>query len=329
MKQKAKILGSGFFLPAKTLSNFDLEKMVETSDAWITERTGIRIRHIAEDNQGSSDLALIAAQSALKDAGITAKELDFILFATATPDMGLPNSACLLQSKLGASQCAALDINAACSGFLYAMSIAKQYVAAGIYKNILVVGAETLTRFTNYKDRETCILFGDGSGAMIVGPAGENEKSEIYCESLSADGSLSDLLTTPGGGYGRVLTPQIVESGQHFVHMKGREIFKNAVRAMAKSSENVLKQQKMTALDIDWVIPHQANTRIIEAVAKYLEVPMEKFIINLEHTGNTSSASIPIAFDEVVKSGKIKRGDIVLLTAFGGGLTSGALLLRY
>lgn len=328
MGYKTKILGTGSHLPPKTLSNADIEKLVDTTDAWITERTGIKIRHVAEEGQGSSDLATFAAQNALKAANLTPKDIDAIFFATTTPDTNLPNSACQLQTKLGCGTCVAWDLNAACSGFLYALSIANHYIKMGTFKTILVVGAETLTRFVNYKDRETCILFGDGAGAFILGRSEEGD-SDFLSESLTADGSLGDLLVTPGGGYNRTLTANTLDEGLHFVHMKGREIFKNAVRTMSKCADDALKAKNISTADINWVVPHQANTRIIEAVSKHLDVPMSKFILNLEHTGNTSSASVPMAFDEAVKAGKIKRGDLILTTVFGAGLTSGALLLRY
>lgn len=328
MGYKTKILGTGSYLPPKTLSNLDIEKLVETSDAWITERTGIKVRHLAQEGEGSSDLALKAAQNALKAAKVSPEEIEAIFFATTTPDTNLPNSACQLQTKLGSGTCVAWDLNAACSGFLYVLSIANHYIKLGTFSKILVVGAETLTRFINYKDRETCILFGDGAGAFVLGRS-ESGDSDFLSESLTSDGKLGDLLVTPGGGFNRTLTPSIIQDGQHFVQMKGREIFKNAVKTMSKCSQEVLNKQNLTAENINWVIPHQANMRIIEAVAKQLDVPMSKVIINLDHTGNTSSASVPIAFDEAVNDGRIKRGDLILTTVFGAGLTSGAILLRY
>ncbi len=329
MKYKTKILGSGHFLPEQTLTNADIEKLVETSDQWITERTGIKLRHVAATGEGSSDLALRAARQALEAANLTPKDIDAIFFATATPDTNLPNSACQLQSKLGAGNCVAWDLNAACSGFLYVLSVARHYIGAGTFKRILVVGAETLTRFVNYKDRETCILFGDGAGAWILGQTPEGETSDFMSEFLSSDGTLGDLLHTPGGGFKQTVNQEIIDSGSHFVQMKGREIFKSAVRTMGRCAEEVMKVENISPDDVKWVIPHQANTRIIEAVSRHLDIPIEKFILNLEHTGNTSSASVPIAFNEAVMQGKIQRGDLMLLTVFGAGITSGALLMRY
>ncbi|MDZ4676634.1 MAG: beta-ketoacyl-ACP synthase III [Oligoflexia bacterium] len=329
MNFNTQIKGTGRYLPEKILSNQDLEKLVETDDQWIVERTGIRERRIASPVHATSDLGLIAAQEAIGASGLKPTDIELILFATCTGDYSLPNTASLLQAKLGAGTCGALDLNAACSGFLFACSVANQYIRTGMFKNILVVGAETLSRIVNYKDRDTCILFGDGAGAVVLGRADENSASAILGESLFADGNLAELLMLPGGGSKMPITKEVLESGAHHMIMKGRDIFKNATRTMSRCSTEVLLANKMTINDIQWVIPHQANQRIIEAIAKQLDISMDKIIMNLEKTGNTSSASVPIALDEAVRAGKVKRGDLILITVFGAGLTSGALLLRY
>jgi 3-oxoacyl-[acyl-carrier-protein] synthase III len=325
---KSQIKGIGSYLPEKILTNKDLESIVDTTDEWITARTGISKRHIADKSQVTSDLALIAAERALKEAGLAATDIDFIFFATTTPDQVMPSAGCILQHKLGA-KCGALDVFAACSGFLYSLSIADQMIKTGVYKNILIVGAEILSRFVDYEDRTTCILFGDGAGAFVVSRADENSKSEILGHKLGADGSLGDLLILPAGGSKLPANKETVEEKLHFVKMNGREIFKNAVRAMAQCSKDVLEATNTDPQDIDWLIPHQANTRIIEAVAKQFDISMDKVVVDIENMGNTSSATIPCAMNTVVGLKKIKRGDLVMLTAFGGGLTSGSVLLRY
>lgn len=322
----SQILGTGHFLPEKTLTNADLEKLVDTSDEWIVERTGIKERHLADDDMACSDIAVTAAKQALEKSGTDPKDLDMIIFATCTPDYQLPNSACELQRKLGASTCLSWDLNAACSGFLYSYSVANQYIASGMYQKILVVGAEKLSTIVNYKDRETCILFGDGAGAMVFG-RGEGEG--ILSEYHHADGKIADQLMLPGGGSKMPITQEVLESGTQHLTMKGRELFKSAVRTMAKCSQQVLEKAGKTLDDVQWVLPHQANKRIIEGVARQLSIPSEKIIINLEHTGNTSSASVPIALDQAIGSNQVKRGDLILMTVFGAGLTSGAILMRY
>jgi 3-oxoacyl-[acyl-carrier-protein] synthase-3 len=327
---KTKILGTGSYLPEGILTNADIEKLVDTSDSWIVERTGIRERRIAPKHQATSDLALIAAQKALSQSGLKATDLDMILFATCTPDQVLPNTACTLQAKLGAGTCVAWDLNAACSGFLYGASVANQYIKTGMYKNILVIGAEILSRIVNYKDRDTCILFGDAAGAIIFSRnSDDNDSSQILSESLSSDGTLGDLLTLPAGGSKLPITHETLDKGLGHMTMKGREIFKNAIRTMSKGASDVLEANKMTIDDVTWVVPHQANQRIIEGVAKQLNIPMEKVIMNLERTGNTSAATVPVALDESITNKRIKRGDLILICVFGAGLTSGALLLRY
>jgi 3-oxoacyl-[acyl-carrier-protein] synthase III len=326
---RSRLAGTGHFLPEKRLSNQDLEKMVDTNDQWIVERTGIRWRRIAEQPVVTSDLAYEASTRALKEAGISARDLDMILVATASPDQPMPNTACVLQHKLGAGTCAALDLSAACSGFVYAFSIADQFIRSGTMKNILIVGAEILHRFVNYKDRETCILFGDGAGAAVLTRAMDNQDSFVFSSHLHGHGEISDLFTLPAGGTKIPITQQVVDEGLHYVRMKGREIFKNAVRTMSLACEEALAANKMTPEQVSWVIPHQANLRIIEAVAKHFGIPMSRVIVEIEDTGNTSAATIIIAMDRGIRDGRIKRGQNILLTAFGAGITSGSLLFRY
>lgn len=325
----SQILGTGSYLPKRTLTNQDLESMVETNDAWITERTGIKSRHIAAKGEFTTDLAYQAAQEAMAQAKITSADLDAILFATVTPDQVMPSAACTLQAKLKCREIMAVDMSAACSGYIYSMATADQFIRSGTFQYILVIGAEILSSIINYKDRGTCILFGDGAGAVVLGRAKENSSSKILGFHLAADGSLGEALTLPAGGSKKPASEETVREGLHYVHMSGREIFKAAVRAMSKSSQKVLENANVKASEVTWLIPHQANMRIIESVGSQLGIPLERVITNIEHTGNTSSASIPIAFDGAVRDGRIKRGDLVLQTAFGGGLTYGSLLFKY
>lgn len=327
---KSWISGMGSFLPEKKLTNFDLEKMVETSNDWIVERTGISARRMAEPGVGASDLALIAAQEALKNAGLTAKDLDMIIFSTVSPDYIMPSAACELQKKLGARNVMAFDVSAACSGFLYAMSIADQFIKAGQYKHVLIVGAEVLHNLVDYKNRETCILFGDGAGAAVISRV-EDEKSQghIMSSHIHAEGNLGELFVLPAGGSKMPITHEVLDKGQQYVVMKGKEIFKHAVRTMSNSCQEALDANGMTKDQVNWVIPHQANIRIIEAVAKHFDIPMDNVVVRIADMGNTSAATIPIAMNAYVKEGKIKRGDVILLTAFGAGITSGSVLLRY
>ncbi|NUN06279.1 MAG: ketoacyl-ACP synthase III [Bdellovibrio sp.] len=326
---RSRVAGIGSYLPEKVLTNVDLEKMVETNDQWIVERTGIERRHVAGPDEATSDLCLVAAKRALEDAKINVSEIDMIIVGTVTGDHQMPSTACFLQSKLGAKNIMAFDVNAACSGFVYGISIADQFIRSGMYKNVLVVGAEVLTRYMNYKDRETCILFGDGAGAWVISRAENSEKNLIESSHLHADGNLADLLILPGGGSKHPQSQEVIDKGMNYMTMKGREIFKNAVRAMAHSCQEALEHNKVSPDQVDWVIPHQANKRIIEAVADQFKFPMERVIVYVQETGNTSAASIPLAFDWAVQNGKIKRGQTILLTAFGAGLTSGSVLLRY
>jgi 3-oxoacyl-[acyl-carrier-protein] synthase-3 len=325
----SRIAGTGSYLPERCLSNKDLEKIVETSDEWILERTGIANRHIADSSQATSDLAYEAAQRAMKEAGLSGKDLDAILVATVTGDQCMPSTACLLQARLGCRSIMALDISAACSGFVYGLSIADNFVKTGMFKNVLVLGAETLSRIMNYEDRQTCILFGDGAGAAVLSRAPEGSPSRIYSAHLGAQGELGDVLTLTGGGSRIPFSQEVLDKKLHLVQMKGREVFKAAVRALVERCEEALEANHMSVDDLTWVLTHQANVRIIEAVSQNLGIPAEKQLINIRDTGNTSSASIPILFDQSIREGKIKRGDTVLFAAFGAGVTSGSLLLKY
>ncbi len=326
---RTRIAGTGSYLPEKRLSNEDLEKMVDTNDQWIRERTGIRFRHIAADNQVTSDLAFIAATRALEASNTSVDQIEMILFATVTPDQPMPNTACILQHKLGAKRCMSLDISAACSGFVYAMSIADQFIKTGMYKKILVVGAEILHRYVNYKERDTCILFGDAAGAAVLERAPEGTDSKIYSSHLHADGEISDLFVLPAGGTKVPFSQHVLDNGLQYVRMKGREIFKHAVRTMSESCDEALAANNMTADEISWIIPHQANVRIIEAVAKHFGASMDKVVVEIEDMGNTSAATVIVALDKAIKDGRIKRGQNIILTAFGAGITSGSVLLKY
>jgi 3-oxoacyl-[acyl-carrier-protein] synthase-3 len=326
---RSRIAGTGSYLPEKILTNFDLEKMVDTSDQWIRERTGINTRRIAAPDQVTSDLALEAAKIALAEAGIGPKDIDMILVATASPDTVMPSVSCVLQAKLGAKDCGALDVSAACSGFVYALSIADNFIKTGMYKNVLVVGAEILHRFTNYKDRDTCILFGDAAGALVLTRAKDDEESKIYSAHLHADGYISDLFTLPAGGTAMPFSQKVLDEGLQYVRMNGREIFKHAVRTMSRACDEALEHNKMSAEDVAWIIPHQANIRIMEAVAKHFGIGMDKILVEIAEMGNTSAATIIVTMDRAIRDGRIKRGQNILLTAFGAGITSGSLFLRY
>lgn len=326
---KAKIRGTGSFLPEKLLTNKDLEKLVETDDEWIYERTGIRARRMAAPGVGTSDLAFEATKRALEAAKMSANEIDLIILGTVVADQPVPTASCMLQEKLGIPGVPAFDLGAACTGFVYGGSVAHQFIRTGMYKNILVVGAEVLSRIVNYKDRETCILFGDGAGAAIFSRAEDHEESDIFSTHLHAEGQLRELFEIHAGGTKMPNTPETLAQGLNFMKMKGREIFKHAVRTMGRCCEEALTQNKISAEQIKWVIPHQANTRIIEAVAKQINFPIERVINVIETMGNTSAATVPVALDTAIRDGRIKRGDLIMLVAFGAGLTSGSMLLRY
>jgi 3-oxoacyl-[acyl-carrier-protein] synthase III len=323
----ATLTGTGMYVPDRVLTNRDLEHMVETSDEWIRERTGIRERRIAAPEQASSDLAVIASQRALEAAGLEAKDVDQIVLATTTPDRYLPSCACTLQAKLGATNAAAYDVFAACTGFVYGLGIARGMIGTGQADTVLVVGVETLSRIVDYTDRNTCVLFGDGAGAAILQPCAPGEG--ILSIAMGSDGALGDVLEVPAGGSGLPASAETVAARGHFIKMRGRELFKIAVRAMGDSVKKTLDETGLSVDDIDLLVPHQANQRIIDAVLERIGLPAEKVIGNIEKYGNTSSASIPISLDEVVREGRLKPGDHVSMVAFGGGATWGATLVKW
>ena len=308
---QAVIKGVGAYLPTKRLTNTDLEKMVQTSDAWIRERTGIQERRIAADNELTSDLARQAALEALQDAGLMASDIDLIILATTTPDDTFPATACKVQQQLGMTGGFAFDIQAACSGFLYALSVADAYITQGRAHRVLVIGAETLSRIVDWSDRNTCVLFGDGAGAVVLEGSADKTDSGILSVLLRSDGRYRDLLLS-SGGVSRTQTAG-------FIHMEGREVFRHAVENMAQIAKDVLQQQRLTPADIDYLVPHQANVRIIEATRTKLGLPADKVILTLQQQGNTSAASIPLALHTGIRSGRIQRGDLLLLGSLGGG----------
>jgi 3-oxoacyl-[acyl-carrier-protein] synthase-3 len=324
----AVIAGTGSYLPERVLTNFDLERMVDTSDEWIKTRTGISERRLAGDEMATSDLALPAAKAALESAGLPAAELELIIMATVTPDRLFPATACLIQHRLGAAAAAAFDLNAACSGFIYGLKIAQQYIKAGACRNILVIGAETISKIVDWSDRNTCVLFGDGAGAVVL-QADEDDCHGVIDTQLYTDGSLANVLAMPAGGSRLPPSHQTVDEKLHYIKMKGNELFKIAVRNLAESAEAILSHNHFTIQDIDLFIPHQANIRIIQAVAGALSLPMERVYSTIAKYGNTSAASIPIALDEAARNGRLKRGDLVLLSAFGSGLAWAASLIRW
>lgn len=319
------ILGTGKYVPERVLTNQDLEKMVETNDEWIVSRTGMRERRIASAEQASSDLAYAAAQEALKNAGITAEQLDLIIVATVTPDMSFPSTACLVQAKLGAKKAAAFDLSAACSGFIYGLANASNFIATGAYKYALVIGAECLSKITDYTDRNTCILFGDGAGAVVIGEVPEGRGFRSF--ELGADGTGGELLKVAAGGSRCPSSVTSVEQKQHFIYMAGAEVFKFAVRIMGNAAEEALRKAEKTKADIDLLVPHQANIRIIQSALDRLGLPEEKCMVNLHKYGNVSAGSIPIALAEAVEEGRVKEGDCLVMVGFGGGLTWGASVL--
>jgi len=322
------ITGTGSYLPERVLTNHDLEAMVDTTDEWIIERTGIKERRIAADDQTTSDLACEASKAALRSAGRQAQELDLIIVATTTPDMLMPSTACMLQAKLGASRAAAFDVSAACSGFLYALAVANGMIRSGSHKRVLVVGAEVLSRFMDWQDRSTCVLFGDGAGAVLL-EASDDKNRGIMSVKLHADGKLWELLHIPGGGSTEPISHKMIEDRLNFIKMRGNETFKVAVRALESLVVDSLKENGLKASDIALLIPHQANIRIILATASRLGMPMDRVMLNLERVGNTSAASIPIAMDEAAKQGRISENDYILLEAFGAGLTWASALIKW
>lgn len=319
----SKIIGTGGYLPEKVLTNLDLEKMVDTTDQWIADRTGIRKRHIAADNETSCDLAEYASRRAIAAAGIAAADIGMIIVATTTPDQVFPSTACLLQDRLNIHGCPAFDIQAVCTGFIYALAVADQFIRNGVVETALIVGAETLSRIVDWTDRGTCVLFGDGAGAVVLKASPE---PGILSTHIHADGQYKDLLTVPAGiskGYDQV------RNGTAFVKMQGNEVFKTAVNTLGRIVDETLEANHMQKSDIDWLVPHQANIRIIAATAKKLRMSMDQVVVTVPDHGNTSAASVPLALDVAIRDGRIKAGQTLLLEAFGGGFTWGSALIRY
>jgi len=325
----AKFSAFGSYAPAKILTNKDLEKIVDTSDEWIRTRTGMVERHIVTPEEAASDLAYHAAINAIEASKVKYKEIDAIIVATISGDHPFPSTACVLQKRLGLKGIPAFDVSAGCTGFIYACDVARQYIENGGATNILVVGVEVLTKITNWTDRNTCVLFGDASGAAVLSRAQATDISKIIDSKIDADGSMGEYLIQAAGGSRLPASHETVDANQHTVYMEGNRIFKNAVKSMFASSDELLRRNHLSGADIDWIIPHQANLRIIEALADKMKVPMSKVIVNIQKYGNTSSATVPLAIDEAVRAKKIRRGDILLLTSFGAGLTWGSILARF
>lgn len=324
---RARILSTGSYVPEKILTNFDLEKMVDTSDEWITERTGIKERRIASPEQATSDLAYEASVRALKKAGLNPEDIDLIIVATVTPDMLVPASACLLQQKLEAKNAAAFDINGACTGFIYALSVAEKFIRTGASKRALVVGAETLSRFTDWTDRSICVLLADGAGAVVL--EGTRKREGIMLIDIFSDGTMWDFIHMPAGGSKMPVDERVLKERLNFIKMRGNETFKVAVKTLEEVVVNTLKKARIESSELSLLVPHQANIRIIQAMAKRLDLSMDKVMVNINKYGNTSAASIPIALDEAVETGKLKKGDYVMLAGFGAGLTWGAALIKW
>lgn len=324
---RASITGVGSYLPSKVLTNYDLEKMVDTSDDWIIQRTGIKERRIVENGQITSDLATQASLLAMKDAGISPNDLDMIITSTITPDHIFPSTSCYIQQKIGANRASAFDILAACAGFIYALSIGQSFVNSGAMETVLVVGAECLSKITDYTDRTTCVLFGDGAGAVVIQKS--SSQHEILSTNLAADGSQADILIMPGGGAKNPASLESVQQRTHYIQFRGKEVFKLAINNITNMILETVNKNGLSLEDIDLIIPHQSNLRIIEATMEKLGLPMEKAFVNIDRYGNTSSASIPIAIDEARKEGCLSKGDIVMLVAFGGGLTWGSSIIKW
>lgn len=338
---RSRIIGTGSYAPARVMTNYDLEQIVATSDHWIVERTGIRERRIASKEEAASDLALLSAKKALESAGLDPMELDLIIVATSTPDMIFPATACIVQEKIGAKRAAAFDISAACSGFIYALATADQFIRSGTSSVVLVIGAEVMSRIIDWNERNTCILFGDGAGSIVLKkrdtclpclagrrPAGRGDAG-VLSTHIHSDGRLWDLISVPGGGSRIPPSIDVLEKRLNCIKMKGSETFKVAVKTLADAAWEALKANNLLPSDIDFLIPHQANLRIIKATADKLGIQMEKVIMNLDRFGNTSAASIPMALDEAVRGGRIKEGNIILMEGFGGGLTWGSAIVRW
>ena len=325
-KRTVAIVGTGAYLPERILTNAELEKMVDTTNEWIVTRSGIRERHIARADQATSDLGAEAARRAMADAGVTAGEIDLIIVATLSPDMPFPNTACFVQNLIGAKNATCIGLEAACSGFLYAVDAASQYLLTGRCKTALVIGAEKLSSVTDWQDRTTCVLFGDGAGAVVL--RATEAGNGILSTVTGSDGSLNALLNIPGGGSRNPTSLETIEKRMHFMKMEGKEVFKHAVRAMGEAARKAIEKAGLTIADIACVVPHQANIRIVEAIRDRMGVGPEKVYVNLDKVGNMSAASIPVAFDEAIKAGKIKKGDYVVFVAFGGGFTWGAMVVK-
>jgi 3-oxoacyl-[acyl-carrier-protein] synthase-3 len=323
----AKIIGTGSYVPERVLTNQDLEKMVDTNDEWIVSRTGMKERRIARSDEFTSDMGLAAAKKALEASKTPPETLDLILFATLTPDYVFPSTACLIQTQLGAVKAAAVDVQAACTGYLYALGMAKAFIEAGIYKNILIIAAEKLSSIVNYQDRNTCVLFGDGASAAVI--SSEGKGLAVRDVSLGSDGELAKLLILPAGGCRQPATHETIDCNLHFLQMEGKEVFKHAVRRMESASKESIDRAGLKEEEISWLIPHQANMRIIEALAKRFQVPMEKVFVTIHKYGNTSASSLGIALDELLRQNTAQKGDNILLTAFGAGLTWGASVLTH
>ncbi len=326
--KKAIIAGTGSYLPEKVLTNKDFEKMVDTSDEWITARTGIKKRHIVGKEEAASDLGAKAAISALQEAKLKADEIDLIIVTTVTPDMFFPATACIIQDKIGANKAAAFDLNAACSGFIYGLAVAEQFIKTGTYRKILLIAAEVMSRVTDYTDRGTCVLLGDGAGAAVI-TSGEDDKKGLLGSWLTAAGKYGNLLYLPAGGSRIPASHQSIDQHLHYMKMDGPPLFKIAIKSMVEAVHKVLLPLGINPGELDLVIPHQANLRIIKALAKGIGLPLEKFYINIDRCGNMSSASIAVALDEARKDGRIKKNNLVLLVAFGGGLTAGSCVIKF
>ena len=326
-KRTVSIIGTGSYVPERVMTNADLAKFVETSDEWITSRTGIKERRIAAEGEFTSDLASKAAQAAIDNAGIAPTEIDLIIVATITPDRCMPSTACLVQTKIGATNAACFDVSAACSGFLYAIEIAQQFITSHTYNTILVIGADKLSSIVDWKDRNTCVLFGDGAGAAILRHRAHGHG--VIATRMGSNGNLAELLQVPGGGSACPITPENVDQRLNTIRMEGRETFKHAVTNMVESARQVLDDAGLDATDLACVIPHQANLRIISAVAERLEVPLDRIMVNLDRFGNTSAAAVAIALDEANRTGRMKVGDYVLLVVFGGGMTWASSVVQW
>jgi 3-oxoacyl-[acyl-carrier-protein] synthase-3 len=329
---RSRILGTGHYLPSIVRTNADLEKIVDTSDAWISERTGIRARHIAPDGVVTSDMAAGAAQGALEMAGLKGSDLDMIIVGTVTPDLPMPATAAFVQQKIGAGSCPAFDLSAACAGFIFGLSIADQFIATGQLRHVLVIGVELLSRVVDWTDRSTCVLFGDGAGAAVLGPSGatpvDAKPRGVLSTSIHTDGSLTGALYIPAGGSATPTSHATVDQRLQYVHMKGQDVFKAAVKNLLSTSLQSLERSGLTKADIDWVCPHQANKRIIDQVVARVEIPPERILMNIDRVGNTSSASIPILLDESIRAGKVKEGHTVLMCALGAGISWGSAIVR-